>query len=484
MASLPTIETGKKTLYHDVAGRITHLIDQGTFATGDRVPSVRKLSEQLHVSITTVMEAYRVLEDRGLLEARPQSGYYVRQRFAEPPPEPGTSRPSAEPTAVNISDLSMRILRSTSQADLIQFGAAIPNPELLPLEKLNRTLGQVARQNPVLSSSYVMPPGCESLRVQIARRALISGCTLTPDQIVTTVGGQEAISLSLRAICKPGDTVAIESPMFYGILQAIEFLGLRALEIPTHPRDGISIEALRYAMEHNTIKACLVVSNFSNPLGSCMPESHKRELVELLAEQEIPLIEDDIYGDLYFGSERPKVAKAFDRRGLVVLCSSFSKTLAPGYRVGWVAAGRFQTQIEHQKLVSNLATPTAPQLAVAEFLANGGYDHHLRRVRRVYADKVAGMAQAIGRYFPDGTRVTRPAGGFVLWVECPPYVDALVLYEQALRAGMTIAPGPIFSAKQKYGNFIRLNAAFWSAEVEPALAELGRLAGAMKTPVP
>jgi len=468
--------TKKSKLYEEIAKQVSHLIDRGTFRPGDRIPSVRKLSHQQKISITTVLEAYRLLENRGLIEARPQSGYFVRARFPTLPAEPEISKPSQGPTRVSMGELVMMVLRDTHHPKLLQLGAAIPSPELLPTDKLNRTLSAMGRRHGVRGNSYDVPPGCQELRIQIARRALTAGCALTPDEVVTTSGCQEAIVLALRATCGPGDTVAIESPTFYGALQAMEMLGLRALEIPTHPRDGISLEALSSAIQGRPIRACLLIPNFSNPLGSCMPDRKKRELVELLSAYEIPLIEDDIYGDLSFSPERPKVAKAFDKKGLVLLCSSFSKTLAPGYRVGWVAPGRFKSEVERLKLVSNIGTVLLPQLAIAEFLANGGYDHHLRRIRRIYARQVALMAQAVSKFFPEGTRVTRPSGGFILWVELPEHVDSLELYELAVKSGITFAPGPIFSAEQKYRNFIRLNAARWSEKVEDALARLGQLA--------
>jgi DNA-binding transcriptional MocR family regulator len=360
--------------------------------------------------------------------------------------------------------------------DFVPLGAAIPNPDLLPVDKLTRSLKSAVGRHKLQSALYDLLPGHKGLRMQIARRAMTAGCLLSPDEIVTTQGATEAVNLCLRAVCRPGDTVAVESPTFYGFLQIIESLGLHALEIPTHPDHGISLDALAYAIEHNRISACLLVSNFSNPLGCAMPEENKKGLVELLASHDIPLIEDDIYGDLCFDEDRPSVAKAVDKKGLVLLCSSFSKTIAPGYRVGWVAPGQFQSQVERLKVLNNLATSTPTQLAMADFLSNGGYDHHLRKMRKVYRHQTTAMAQAVIKYFPEGTRVTRPSGGFVLWVELPEHVDSLKMYEGALSAGITIAPGPIFSAKQKFRNFVRLNAGFWSERIEGAVATLGQLA--------
>lgn len=471
-------ESKRKTLYQTVAAGISRLIEQGTFRPGERITSVRELSRQMGVSLATVMAAYSLLENQGLIEARPQSGYYVRPRIASSTVSRGTELPSPAviPAQLSIASICTMLMGDPRNRDFVPLGAAIPNPDLLPVDKLTRSLASAIRRHKRQSVSYDLLPGHKGLRMQIARRMMTAGCLLVPDDIVTTQGGTEAFNLCLRALCRPGDTVAVESPTFYGFLQTIEMLGLNALEIPTHPDHGISIDALAYALEHNRISACLLVSNFSNPQGSCIPDESKKSLVDLLASHEVPLIEDDIYGDLSFQDERPIVAKAFDKEGLVLLCSSFSKTIAPGYRVGWVAPGRFQKQVERLKVLSNLATTTPTQLAIAEFLANGGYDHHLRKVRRIYRNQTLRMTHAVMKYFPDGTRVTQPLGGFVLWVELPRHVDALKLYEGALEAGITIAPGPIFSAKEKYGNCVRLNAGYWSDRTERALITVGHLA--------
>lgn len=469
---------GKLPLYEAVAMRISYLIEQGTLRPGDRVPSIRNLSKQMQVSINTVKEAYCQLEDRRLLEARPQSGYYVRARLPELPAEPVVDRPTLNPTEVSLDKVYQLVMRDLLNPELLQLGIAIPNPELLPIEKLNRMLARETRRYPTQSVSYELPPGNLRLRKQVAQRLLLSGCTLSPEQIVTTSGCVEAVVLALRVLCKPGDAVAIETPVYFNFLQLIEELGLKALEIPASARGGISLEALEYAIDRNrdAVKACIVLSNFNNPLGSLMSDEDKLKLVMMLERYQVPLIEDDIYGDLSYRDDRPSVAKSFDKTGNVLLCSSFSKTLAPGYRVGWIAAGRFQEQIERSKMISSVATPSPTQLAIAEFLANGGYDHHLRSIRRVYAKQTAQMGAAIGRFFPQGTRVTRPQGGFVLWVEMPSQVDALSLYNRAQEFGISIAPGHIFSIEGKFRNCIRLNAAAWNACVEAAVETLGNLA--------
>jgi len=463
-------------LYERVAQEISGLIDQGTFRVGDRVPSIRQLSSRFDVSINTVMQAYTLLEDQCLIEARPQSGYYVRSRVPEIRETELQSRTVIAPSTVTISDLCNQVMRNMMNRDLLPLGRAIPDSQNLPIDKLNRIMSSEMRRYGEDSVQYHMPPGYKRLRVQIARRAIMAGISSGPDDVLITSGCVEAVMLALRATCRPGDTIAVESPFYFNFLQMIADTGLKALEIPATTREGISIEALRYAIEHNKISACLVVPNFSNPLGSLMPDDRKRELVELLAANQIPLIEDDIYGDLSFNNERPTALKSFDKSGMVIYCNSFSKTLAPGYRLGWTIAGRYQSEMERLKMMMNIATCSPTQLALAEFLATGGYEHHLRSIRKTHARYMSQMADAIVRYFPQGTCMTRPAGGFILWIEMPIGVDAIRLYHRALDCGISIVPGPLFSLSNKYRNHIRLSSALWDDRIERGIKKLGRLA--------
>lgn len=474
--------SGGSLLYEQVAAEITGLILQGTFRAGDRVPSIRQLSHRFDVSINTVMQAYTLLEDQRLIAARPQSGYYVRSRVPEIREPAPPTRSFIAPATVTISELCQQVMHNMMNRELLRLGSAIPDPQNLPVEKLNRIMASEVRRLGEQSVMYQMPPGYEPLRIQIARRALVAGISSGPDDILVTSGCVEAVLLALRATCRAGDTIAVESPFYFNFMQMIAELGLKALEIPSTPREGISIEALRYAIEQGKISACLVITNFSNPLGSLMPDERKRELVELLSRHEIPLIEDDIYGDLTFGNERPTAAKSFDKSGLVIYCSSFSKTIAPGYRVGWAISGRYKAEMQRIKMIMNIAPASPTQLTMAAFLANGGYDHHLRSIRRVHSRNISQMADAVVRYFPGGTRMTHPAGGFILWVEMPEETDAISLYHRALEKGISIVPGPLFSLSDKYRNYIRLSAASWDETVEQGIRTLGLLAHEL-TPV-
>ena len=451
----------------------------GAYRQGDRLPSVRVLAQDWKVSINTVIEAYRDLSAHGLITARPQTGYFVSVASSSVA-EPGESTPPAGPTAIGNSELALRVLQDARRPGILTLGAAVPDPHKLPINELNRTIKRILADDPDLAHHYEVPPGAVAYRTAIARQYLQADCRLHPDGILATAGGLEAVFLALRATCPPGGIVAVESPTYYGILQALDGLGLQALEIPTSPQGGMNLNALRAALAEHHVAAVLVISNFSNPGGSRMSDAAKRELVALLAERDLPLIEDDIVGDLAHDGSRPCVAKSFDEpgdAGRVLLCSSFSKVVSPGLRIGFIAAGRWHRAVERLQASSNLAASSLAQHAIARLITSGAYERNLRRVRPLYARSCSAMATAVLAAFPAGTRVTRPTGGYVLWVELPAGCSALTLYDAALRAHISLAPGPLFSARGRYDTYIRLNAAAWDEPRQAAIATLGRLAG-------
>jgi DNA-binding transcriptional MocR family regulator len=361
--------------------------------------------------------------------------------------------------------------------EVVPFGSAFPSPLLFPLARLGQAMAASAKSLDPWSTVDDLTPGSAALRRQIALRYLADGVPVSTDEIVITNGALEALNLCLGAVTQPGDSVVVESPTFYAALQALERLGLQAIEVPTHPREGVELAALEMALQRHKPKACWLMTTFQNPLGSSMPEAKKKSLVQLLARFDVPLIEDDVYAELYFGDRRPAPAKAFDAGGLVLHCSSFSKSLAPGYRIGWAAAGRHARKVARLKLATSLATSAPAQLALATYLEKGGFDKHLRQLRQSLAMQQATFAQAVGHYFPAGTRATRPHGGYFLWVELPGSADALQIHRRALELGISVAPGPIFSATRAFGNCLRLNYGHaWDARSERALETLGRLA--------
>jgi len=473
----PTSAAAAQPLYVELAGSLQRLIEQDTLRPGHRVPSVRRMSLQRGVSVSTVLQAYRLLENRGCLEARPQSGYYVRPRPLLSVPPPRKARPMTRAAYVSTSDRAFRMRDLALDPSYVPFATACPHHSLFPTRKLARLLGSVSRGDPTLLGRYAMGWGYEPLTREIARRYLLAGAPLPHDELIITAGCTEALNLCLRAVTRPGDTVALETPAYFGFLEIIQSLNLKALEIPTDPREGICLDALAIALDGNDVKVVLVMPSFQNPLGSCMPDDKKACLYRLLADYGVPVIEDDIYGDLQFGDRRPKPLKAWDTEGLVMLCSSFGKTLAPGFRIGWTAPGRQYERVRHLKFTNTIGTPVVLQKVLAEFLRDGGYDHHLRTIRRAYAQQMHVFSQAILRHFPAGTRFSRPEGSMILWVELPAAVDTLRLHGDALAHRINTAPGPLFSVKDRYRNCLRMNCGIpWTAEIEAALQTLGDLA--------
>jgi len=465
--------------YEQLADFIVGMIDNGTLMPGARLPSVRALSEEHGLSVSTVLQAYRWLEDRGVLVARPQSGFYVAATQGGSLALPSASRPRAKASSVSISGALAALLEHASNPALVPLGCAVPDTGLLQSSRLDLALARAARQHGARYNVYGTPHGDLRLRREISRRAMRTGHRLAPDDVIITSGCTEAVSLALTAIARPGDTIAVESPTYFGLLHTLEVLGLKALELPTDPTHGVRVDGLARLLERERVTACMLSSSFSNPLGSLMPEANKRELLALLARHGIPLIEDDVYGELHFTRKRPRPFIALDGGARTIYCSSFSKSLAPGYRVGWVVAGAFAQQVLDRKLAYSLCGPVLPQVAIADFLASGAFDAHTRRLRRLLEANMLRLARSIEASFPAQTRVSRPAGGFALWLELPRGFDSRALFDTALEHGICFAPGDVFSTSRRFRNCLRLSAgSVWSERIEKGVKRLGQLARA------
>jgi len=465
--------------YEQLVDLIVNMIDNGTLGAGIRLPSVRAISEQHGISISTVLQAYRLLEDRGVLVARPQSGFYVATTQGGTLALPSRSRLRSKASTVSISGAVATLLEHASNSALVPLGCAVPDAALLQSHRLDLALSRAARQHGTRYNVYGAPRGDLRLRREISRRAMRIGHALPPDDVIITSGCTEAVTLALTSVAKPGDTIAVESPTYFGLLHTLEVLGLKALELPTDPTQGVNVDALARLLDTEPVAACMLSSSFSNPLGSLMPEAQKRELLALLARHNIPLIEDDVYGEIHFTRERPKPFIALDGGANTIYCSSFSKSLAPGYRIGWIVPGAFAQQVMDRKLAFSLCNPVLPQVALADFLASGAYDAHMRRLRRLLQENLLRLTRAIETSFPAGTRVSRPAGGFALWVELPGGFDSRTLFDEALGLGICFAPGDVFSASRRFRNCLRLSAgSTWSERIEKGVRRLGELARA------
>lgn len=465
-------------LYEKIADQIEQNIKEGVFLPGTKIPSVRKSSKQLAVSIATVLQAYGLLEDRGIVKARPQKGYFVQDKVTFQ-----TSSPDVEPnnTLESIPTVVTDLLHASQNPNVAQFGAAIPNTQFLPIRQLQRSVGRLMRLEPEICAAYEFTPGSLSLRRQIAIRMLDTGYHAQPDEIIITLGCQNALIHALQATTKANDIIAIETPTYHGLLQAINLLKLKAIEIPSHSDTGIDLDILEKAIAKWPIKACVVVPNNQNPTGSTMDTASRERLLGLCDKADIAVIEDDVYGELSYDEFRQPSLKSLDTNNNVIYCSSFSKSIAPGFRIGWIIGGRYHSKIEQRAYVQSLAIPTLTQRAIASFLENGAYDRHLRKTRQIYESNLQHMRNAILQHFPEGTTTSVPKGGFLLWVSLPSDINAFSLYEMALEHQIGTMPGMAFDLSQNFTHHLRMNYAInWDNSTRNAMKVLGQLAHNLK----
>ncbi|MEC5208373.1 MULTISPECIES: PLP-dependent aminotransferase family protein [Vogesella] len=446
------------TLYQQLADDLSSAINRGTLPPGSRLPSVRKTAHSRQLSLNTVVAAYRVLEDRGLVEARPQSGYYVKARLASPARGALREAGPAQGTDGAVLDLIGAALQAQQTPGYIDMALACPRGgDFYPAGKLARLMGQVLRKSPGLVSNYALPPGSERLRTQIARRGLELGMALQADNIILTHGAMEALQLALRAVCRHGDTVGIESPTYFNLLPLFASLGLKAVEIPTDPQHGLSLDALELLLSEKRVQAVVAMPNVHNPLGCSMSTDNKKRLAALVNRYQVPLIEDALYAELQFGDALQPAVKAYDQDGWVIVCASYTKTLAPDFRVGWLEGGRFGADIKKLKFASSIAEPLVLCETLGAFLESGGYDHHLRSLKRRYTLHIDKVRALIAAHFPPGTRATHPSGGFLVWVELPDGYDTVKLFDLAIHERISISPGPLYSPSGRYRNALRLS---------------------------
>jgi DNA-binding transcriptional MocR family regulator len=462
------------SLYRQLADRLQHQIDTGIWQPGERIPSIRQSCKTHGLSPMTVLQAYQLLESQGRIIARPQSGYYVKaapSRLQHYVPQQTHYSGS-----VDINDLVFEVLQASKSRELVPLGMSVADPTLFPHPQLGRALASCMRKLDPFSTVADLPPGNEALRRAIAQRYASDGLAVDPQEIIITTGAMEALSLSLQVLTEPGDWVVVETPTFYGALQAIERLKLKAVEIPVIPGVGIDLALLAEALAQRPIKACWLMGNVQHPLGHTMPDDHKRGLMQLLNTHGVALVEDDVYAEVYFGRERPRPIKYWDARGESLLCSSFSKCLAPGFRVGWVVAGPHAERIQRLQLMSTLSTNVPSQLALAQMLLNGGVDAHFRRLRHTLAQRQQQMRAALLRLFPDEVRISAPDGGHFLWLEFDTRLDSRALHARALTCGFSLAPGALFSSQGMHNHCLRLNSSHpWSPQLEAALIKLAGL---------
>lgn len=464
--------------YQRLAQQIISQIELGVWQPGDKLPSLREQVTSSGMSFMTVGHAYQMLESQGRIVARPQSGYYVASRPLKH--QPALPAQVMRDESVDINTYIFDVLQASRDASVVPFASAFPDPRLFPLQQLNRSLANVSKTATAMSVIENLPPGNVDLRHAIARRYAQQGMNVSPEEIVITAGALEALNLSLQAVTEPGDWVIIENPCFYGALQALERLKLKALSVATDVREGIDLNALEQALNDYPVKACWLMTNSQNPLGFTLSAEKKARLIALLTAHNVTLIEDDVYSELYFGREKPLPAKAWDTRDMTLHCSSFSKCLVAGFRIGWVAAGKHARRIQQLQLMSTLSTSSPMQLALVDYLSTKRYDAHLRRLRRTLAERKQLAWQALLRHLPAEVKIHHNDSGYFLWLELPGHLDAGVLSERALAHHISIAPGKMFSTSNAWTPFFRFNTSWaWGEREEQAVAQLSKLISEM-----
>lgn len=477
LVSFERVDNDMDFQYLKLANELELKMNSGQYRVGEKLPSLRKMRERTGRSISTVSHAYAELEQRGRIDVREKSGFYVRPSLNKILPLPVSNKKIIVPHTIAVNEMASILQEAISNPRMLPLATALAGVELLPKKQLAREVRRAAGKyaNGELIG-YAHPSGLPRLRTEIEKRMVGWFDSANGDEVVITGGCMASIDLCLRTVAEAGDLILVESPTFLCYLQLIEDLNMRALEIPVEPETGIDMDILRQALAEHDVRAALLNTNFHNPLGYVMSDVVKEEVVTLFADKGLPIIEDDIYADLYFGDTRPLPLKVFDKEGLVLYCSSFSKTLAPDVRIGWIEPGRFREKVKRVKFNSSVASQQLIQYAVANFLISGAYDRHLRKMRNTLKKQLALFMGGIVKYFPADTRLSSPQGGLCLWVELNPAIDAMELFTLAKRKNVAVLPGALCSATDNYRHCIRLNFGLpWNEQSEKALKDLGLL---------
>jgi DNA-binding transcriptional MocR family regulator len=475
------LDNSTQKLYEKVAGQILEKIQQGVMPLGKKVPSIRTLSRQLGVSLSTVIHAYQILENRNVLESRPQSGYYVNAEapfFGQETREEELVLKVASNKSLNAKIQSMGpfVAAMTNPQNLF-LSLGYPGLAVLSSQTLRKSLKTGLARAVEKGLFYNSALGYLPLRKQLARHYFDRGLNVHPDQILLTAGGSESLNICYRAMGGHGGIIAVESPIAAIMPICLQYHGLKILEIPMSPREGMNLDVLKKALNRHKIKACISMPNFHSPTGISMPDENKKRLVEMLAERDVPLIENDVYGDIDFGANKPKPAKVFDKTGNVLLCSSFSKSVAPGIRLGWILGGKHTAQLANARFMGNASTNALLEAGMADFMESGQFNRHLRKVGKFCETNLKIYTQAVLKYFPAGTRVNHPAGGMLFWVQLPEKVDASQIQKEALAHHILVLPGPFFTMVPRYKNCLSISFAHkWSPAMEKTLELIGDLA--------
>ncbi|MGQ5289273.1 aminotransferase-like domain-containing protein [Pectobacterium actinidiae] len=470
-------------IYENIMSGITTAISHGQLLPGTRLPSIREYASLHGVSLNSVKTAYRLLEDRGLIFARPKSGYFVCDKLPELSEKNEVSSINPVIQLTGMSNLLSLILEYQQHEDCTDLALACPTGDIFyPLNRLRKMTARMVRSSAAFRPVYTMSQGSLKLRMQIARRGLRLGMVQSADDITITHGTMEALNLAVRASTQPGDIVAVETPTFFNLYPMLEQLGRKIISLPTHPRRGMCLDTLETLFNQQNIKAVITIPSVHNPLGFSMPVESRKRLAALASARQFTVIEDAMYAELQFSEHPVPNIKAFDEDGWVMVCASYTKTIAPDFRIGWIDAGRFRNQVRQMKFNSSVAESSLLSETLGNFLETGSYELHLRHLRKIYARQIDAIRACIAASFPEGTRISRPQGGFILWIEMPQGIDALSLFYRALSENIICMPGLLCSGNPAFSHCLRLAVCFEITDRHrAAIRRLGELAIQLNT---
>lgn len=440
-------------LYQQIQRHIALLIQEGALLPHTRLPATRTLAADLGVNRITVSNAYGELEAAGLVYTRTGHGTFVSTlpagaRPAVPPAQPGRkplwqldldARPFP-PT----NGQWQRLLQRAQEPDIISFAGGIPDLDTFPVDDFRKALQTVLKRDGKAAMGYGPIQGYQPLRVAISSYLGEQGIAVPSDEIFIASGSQQALSLVAMALLRPSDTVVVESPTYSNAIQLFKWLDARLLGVPTD-KDGMQVDLLEHLLRHHHPRFIYSMPNFQNPTGTTLTGHRRRHLLALAERYGLPIIEDDYVGDLRFDGAREPSLRALDQCGNVIHVSTFSKTLMPGPRVGFVLAqGPLLTQLVALKRRTDLGTSGLIQRALEVYVGEGRWRAHTRRVSRVYRQRRDAMIAAMTRYFPPEAKWTTPRGGFFVWVRLPAGISITDLFLASIERQVAFSPGPLF----------------------------------------
>ena len=470
------INAGPMRLYQNIGALFESRIADGIYPVGDRLPSVREASRSLGVSLTTIYHAYNVLELKGLIRAKPQSGYLIARQLPVTSEDGDFALTQTDHQAAPaLETIALQVLGEAGRDITAPFGSIFLDAKLLPISRLLTVMREVSRR-PAQRWATKDAAGMLDLRREIAKRYTRYGYSVPLDQIIVTAGAIDGLNLALSALLRPGDSVAVEDPCFFPASFSLRRFGLKLVPIPVSPRDGLDLEVLESVLANGGAKACLMMPTCQNPLGVSLSLEKKGKLVRLIERYEVPLIENDAYGEFLPPEEGGSSCKVYDKSGLVIHCSSFSNSLSPELRVGWVSAGRFRDRVLSVKFLTSMSSHGLAQQTVAEFLKHENFDHHLRNLRSVLGDRRRRGLQELDNWGPLIMSRSNPDSGYIVWAKLPEGIDSLYLFKIAAAEGLSFVPGALFSIDRLRQNEIALNLSFaWTDETTESLKRLGSL---------